>query len=109
MTRWIFFKDTAASICVIYPLDSFRGCYPRSDTTLELYFTPIREMGYAPGKDNDVFILTIATNKHKDVMEAIAEGLNVNEDLVVKIFDDSTGEKISTHISSFTRTYSSDP
>mgnify|MGYP003136759894 CR=1 FL=1 len=109
MTRWIFFKDTTLNACLVYPLDSFRGCYPRSDTTLELYFTPVREMGYAPGKDNDVFVLTIATNKHKEVMEAIAEGLNVGEDLVVKIFDNSTGEKISTHISSFNLTYSSDP
>ena len=66
-------------------------------------------MGYAPGKDNDVFELTIATNKHKEVMEAIAEGVNVSEDLVVKIFDDSTGEKISTHISGFSITLSSDP
>ena len=71
-----------------WPVKNFKGCSPRSDTTLEMYFTPIHEAGQAPERDNDVLILTMSSdNKHKDVMQAIADAFCFPEKSVVTIFD----------------------
>ena len=109
MEKFLFFRNSSANTSIAYPKQSFRGCYPRSDTTLEVYMTPIAQQGFAPGRDNDVWLLTITANKHKDVMEAISEALNVTEDLVIVIFDDVDSEAVSTYISNVSVTVSSDP
>ena len=65
MERFVYLFDNS-SIGLVYPTESFQGAHPASDTTLELYFTPITEEGYAPGKDNDVITLTLSNNNvHK--------------------------------------------
>tara|TARA_R110002167_G_scaffold150128_5_gene343726 strand:+ start:601 stop:927 length:327 start_codon:yes stop_codon:yes gene_type:complete len=108
MEKFIYLNDNS-NVILLYPASSFRGCYPKSDTTLELYFTPINEHGYAPNKDNDVIILTIGTNKHKEVMLAIGEEINTGEVPYTTIIDVATGVKVSTHVTSFTYTASSNP
>ena len=108
MSKLIYFNDNS-NAKYVYPMQSFRGLYPRSDTTLEMYFTPMAENGYAPGRDNDVYVLTIGTNKHKEVMFAIGEAMINGEDPLLTIVNTATSEFIHSEVSSFTVTLSSDP
>lgn len=109
MERFVYFHN-GSTFGLVYPVESFQGAHPASDTTLELYFTPITEEGYAPGKDNDVITLTLSSNNvHKGVMLAVGEAMGELEENFTVIFDSSTGEKIHSSISSFGYTPSSDP
>ena len=77
---------------------------------MELCFTPLQEEGKAPGKDNDIIVLTLNTaNKQKDVMEAIAEAFVNPEEPMITIFDSDESIKISSYIDSYSVTFSSDP
>tara|TARA_R100001015_G_C4592336_1_gene147777 strand:- start:32 stop:358 length:327 start_codon:yes stop_codon:yes gene_type:complete len=108
MNKFLYIDD-ASSLKVMYPADSFRGSSPTSDTTLELYFTPLPEEGRAPGKDNDIVELTITANKHKDVLQEVVHSIFYSDDYLIAIFDSVLGVKISTHIGSVARTASSEP
>jgi glycerol kinase len=95
---------------VWWPVKNFKGCQPRSDTTLEMYFTPVNQRGQAPGRDNDVIVLTLSSNnKHKEVIQDITEAFCFPEKSVVTIFDSDESVKISSHISSYSLTMSQDP
>ena len=110
MEKFFYIGDiSASSISYAWPIESWRGAHPASDTTLNLYFTPILEIGLAPDKDNDVVTLTLSSNnKHKDVLESIAESMLTNEGSVITIFDVDTSEKINDYISGVSITMSSD-
>lgn len=101
--------DNNSTLKVMYPSVSFRGSSPTSDTTLELYFTPLPEEGRAPGKDNDIVELTIVTNKHKEVLQDIVHSIFYSDDYLIAIFDSVLDVKVSTHISAVARTASSEP
>mgnify|MGYP004452288899 CR=1 FL=1 len=108
MNKFLYIDD-GSTLKVMYPDTSFRGTSPTSDTTLELYFTPLPEEGKAPGKDNDIVELTIAANRHKDVIQEVVNSIFYSDDYLIAIFDSVLGVKISTHISSVARTESSEP
>lgn len=104
----MYFNNGTNVIC--FPINCFQGMLPRDDDKLELYFHPISEEGYAPGKDNFVIELTLNTNnKHKEVMTAISEAIVFPETPVVVIFDSTETSKVSEYIDSFTGTASNDP
>tara|TARA_R100000315_G_C5222706_1_gene134325 strand:- start:1147 stop:1476 length:330 start_codon:yes stop_codon:yes gene_type:complete len=108
MEKFFYIADIGTSnVGFSYPIEHLRGMHPASDTTLNLYFTPIHEMGLAPDKDNDIFILTITANKHKDVMQSIVEAMNLEENLIV-IMDVDNSIVINSNISGFSFTLSSD-
>ena len=110
MERFFYIGDVAANnISYAWPIESWRGAHPASDTTLNLYFTPLQEIGLAPDKDNDVITLTLSdNNKHKDVLEAMALEMNSSEKPVITIIDVDASVTVSRFISSFTITMSSD-
>jgi len=108
MNKFLYIDDNS-SLKVMYPADSFRGSSPTSDTTLELYFTPLPEEGRAPGKDNDIVELTITANKHKDVIQEIVHSIFYSDDYLIPIFDSALSLQVSSLISSVARTASSEP
>jgi hypothetical protein len=112
MEKYLYFRtqatigdddDSAQSAC--FPLSSFVGMHPTSDTALTLFFKPqIRNAG--DGQDgnvvnNDSVVLTVGTNDHKDAMQALIkalyreEGFNVDgaDNFVVVADDLSTNTK----------------
>ena len=109
MEKFFYFGILSASnLSIAYPVESWRGAHPEDDTTLHLYFTPLHEMGLYPDKDNDVMSLTISTNKHKEVLQAIAEAMNTSEEHVIVVIDIDTSEKVSSDISAVAAIMSSD-
>ena len=112
MEKYLYFRtqatigdddDSAQSAC--FPLSSFVGMHPTSDTALTLFFKPqIRNAG--DGQDgnvvnNDSVVLTVGTNDHKDAMQALIkalyreEGFNLDgaDNFVVVADDLSTNTK----------------
>ena len=108
MEKFIYIGNVSGSISLLYPVESWRGAHPASDTTLNLFFTPITEGGMYPDKDNDIITVTTTdNNKHKDVLEALVEEVNYGEKGVTILFDADTGEKVHTQIASVSYTASS--
>ena len=87
-----------------WPLDSFKGVIPISDTTMNVYLMPYSEVGLDEGLDNDFVTLTIGTNKHKEVCQSIAEAFVFPENNLIKLWDSDTGDKIDTNVSGATVT-----
>tara|TARA_R100001443_G_scaffold21957_2_gene34179 strand:+ start:410 stop:745 length:336 start_codon:yes stop_codon:yes gene_type:complete len=110
MEKFFYIGDISASnIGLSYPVESWRGAHPSSDTVLNIYFTPVDEGGLASDKDNDVIHLTLSSaNKHKDVMESIVEAMNTSDEHVINIIDIDNSLKINDYISSVSVTMSSD-
>ena len=91
MEKYLYFRtqatiadddDSAQSAC--FPLSSFVGMHPTSDTALTLFFKPqIRVSGgVTDGQDftnNDSVVLTVGTNDHKDAMQALIKALYKDE------------------------------
>ena len=91
MEKFFYFGDiTSSDSALSYPVESWRGSHPEDDTTLHLYFTPFNEMGFAPQKDNDIMVLTIVTNKHREVLTAIAESIGDEENFIVIADNDNS-------------------
>ena len=91
MEKFFYFGDiTSSDSALSYPVESWRGSHPEDDTTLHLYFTPINEQGLAPAKDNDVMVLTIGTNKHREVLTSIAESVGDEENFIVIADNDNS-------------------
>tara|TARA_R100000742_G_C4196934_1_gene27237 strand:+ start:42 stop:506 length:465 start_codon:yes stop_codon:yes gene_type:complete len=106
MENYLYFRTQATladdddiSQSAMFPASSFMGCYPVSDTTLKLHFKSIFLQDVAATRviqqDTDLtsasimvkqphnlvtdhVVLTITTNKHKEVMEALAIAMNGN-------------------------------
>ena len=63
---------------VCYPASSLRGMEPADGgTTLNLWFTPMEITTVAATDDADLVQLTVTALKHKDVIQAIAEAINL--------------------------------
>tara|TARA_R100000458_G_C8197869_1_gene189341 strand:+ start:371 stop:709 length:339 start_codon:yes stop_codon:yes gene_type:complete len=100
MNKFIYIGDIAASSAAyMYPAESFRGAHPKADDTLNVYFTPSREAGLAPDKDNDVWTLSLSSNnKHKEVMVAIAEAIAHGDEQIIVLADTDDSIFISEHV-----------
>ena len=66
--------DSAQSTC--FPLSSFKGMHPTSDTALTIFYTPQIRVG-GDGQDgnvvnNDSIVLTVGANDHKDAITALS-------------------------------------
>tara|TARA_R100001015_G_C4599210_1_gene154267 strand:- start:586 stop:1050 length:465 start_codon:yes stop_codon:yes gene_type:complete len=100
MENYLYFRTEATiandddiATSAMFPASSFLGCYPVSDTSLKLHFKPLffqntaatRVVQQSSAFDQtsimvkqphdlltDTVELTINTNKHKEVMEALA-------------------------------------
>ena len=60
---------------ILYPAESFKGGEPTGGTTLRLYFLP-RITGSNVEDEHEKIDLTIASGKHKQVMDAIIAEIN---------------------------------
>jgi hypothetical protein len=100
MDNYLYFRTQATlandddiAQSAMFPVSSFLGCYPVSDTSLKLHFKPLFFQNTAATRVilpqssfdqtsimvnrphdllTDTVVLTINTNTHKDVMEALA-------------------------------------
>ena len=74
-----FAKGTTAPDAVgesiLYPAESFKGGEPTANTTLRLYFLP-RITGSNVEDEHEKIDLTIASGKHKQVLDAIVAEIN---------------------------------
>ena len=112
MEKYLYFRtqatladDDASADSAVFPLSSFVGMHPTSDTALTLFFKPqIRNQSDAQDGNvvnNDSVVLTVGTNDHKDAMQALIkalykdEGFNVDgaDNFVVVADDLSTNTK----------------
>ena len=123
MENYLYFRTQATlandddiAQSAMFPVSSFLGCYPISDTTLKLHFKSQFMQGVAATRviqqDTDLatasimveqphdlltdnVILTITTNTHKDVMQALASAMSktpaLTSGFVVVADDISTG------------------
>ena len=60
---------------ILYPAESFRGGEPTGSTSLRLYFIP-RITGSDVEDEHEKIDLTIASGKHKQVLDAIVAEIN---------------------------------
>jgi len=90
MEKYLYFRtqatladDDDSAQSAVFPLSSFVGMHPTSDTALTLFFKPqIRNAG--DGQDgnvvnNDSVVLTVGTNDHKDAMQALIKALKADK------------------------------
>jgi len=112
MEKYLYFRtqatladDDDSAQSAVFPLSSFVGMHPTSDTALTLFFKPqIRNQSDAQDGNvvnNDSVVLTVGTNDHKDAMQALIkafkadQGFNADGDnsFIVVADDISTGTK----------------
>jgi hypothetical protein len=90
MEKYLYFRtiatladDDSSADSAVFPLSSFKGMHPTSDTALTLFFEPQIRNG-SDGQDanvvnNDSVVLTVGTNDHKDAMQALIKALYKDE------------------------------
>ena len=81
-----------------YWASEIRGMYPVGDTTLRIHVIGDHVAASQPNTDNVYFNLTITSNKHKEVMEAIYKEINFGEDAVILIADNINGVYLDSNI-----------
>ena len=96
----------AANDCVAIPVERFKGFTNKSGSSavneLTMEFDPM--LGYSGSHDDATFVadsveLTIADNKHKEVMEAILNLIHgTHSDGFIVVADDSNSVYASSHI-----------
>ena len=123
MDNYLYFRTQATlandddiAQSAMFPVSSFLGCYPVSDTTLKLHFKPMffqntaatRVIQSDTASDQnsimvkqphdlltDTIVLTVTANTHKDVMSALAnemiKGPGASTGFVVVADDISSG------------------
>tara|TARA_R100000742_G_C4250050_1_gene68460 strand:- start:402 stop:866 length:465 start_codon:yes stop_codon:yes gene_type:complete len=128
MDNYLYFRTQATlandddiAQSAMFPVSSFLGCYPVSDTTLKLHFKPVffqntaatRVIQADTANDQssimvkqphdlltDTVVLTITANTHKDVMSALAlemiKGPGSSSGFVV-VADDLSGATTYLH------------
>lgn len=84
---WLYFNneadndDIAASTNACFPARNLVSMSPKSDTTLDLHFTSMKNVSSPTSAEvtiNDTITLNIGENDHKNVMHAIGEAINGN-------------------------------
>jgi hypothetical protein len=74
--NYLYF-NTADNDSVLYPASAFRGADQSAGTTIDLYFTPLVNLGKNSADDVcDKIALTITDGKEKEVLKAIAALVN---------------------------------
>ena len=91
-----------------FPVDTFRGAAPYSDTKLSLFFLPPLASGVNSGLDNFEVRLTINSNKHKEVLESIVTEFSTGENYLITVADVETGVYINSNITGVEFEYSND-
>jgi len=99
--------DSSNSCC--FPLSSFTGMHPSTDTTLTLGFKSMKNYdGFTHGANkvvtSDLVILTIDDNNHRDVMQSLVDlfaskqkdGMLVIADVVTGDFCNSLVKGVDT-------------
>jgi len=77
--RWLYFNNEAdddsvgVSTNVMFPAKNIISMEPNGDTALNIIFKSVREKTSASG---DIAVLNVGTNKHKEVISAIAQKIN---------------------------------
>lgn len=77
--RWLYFNNEAdddsvgVSTNVMFPAKNLISMEPNGDTALNIIFKSVREKTSASG---DIVVLNVGTNKHKEVISAIAQKIN---------------------------------
>ena len=90
MEKYLYFRteatladDDDAGTSAVFPLSSFVGMHPTSDTALTLFFKPqIRNQSDAQDGNvvnNDSVVLTVGTNDHKDAMQALIKAFGADK------------------------------
>ena len=92
MEKYLYFRtqatladDDDSAQSAVFPLSSFKGMHPTSDTALTLWFEPqIRVRGEganATGNwtNNDSVVLTVGTNDHKDAMQSLMKAFKAEK------------------------------
>ena len=93
MEKFLYFMEQTdgafdgANDAVCRPVSAFAGFGVTNTTTLDLYFKGLLED--SGGTNHDKVTLTITTNKHKEVMEAISDKMVYGTDPFIVVADDS--------------------
>ena len=126
MENYLYFR-TEASITAdddiarsaMFAVSNFRGCYPVSDTTLKLHFRSVFLDSAATSRvltphqgqtvsasimvqhDHDIrtdtVILNVTANKHKEVMQALANTMTQSQAGFINVADDFSGAPSYLH------------
>ena len=90
----------AANDAYCRPVSAFKGFgVIASTTTMELHFDNLLENAGAHAGAIDKVVLTIGTNKHKDVMQALIREINKGGgDDFINVSDDSNSLFISSDV-----------
>jgi len=97
----------------LFPVSAFKGAEATSDTELVLYFNQRINWGLAADSAttegaSDKVTLTVTTNKHKQVLQAIADSLSdqrtnaYRNSMMIVLFDAVTTEAISSFVTAAT-------
>lgn len=93
MEKYLYFMEQTdgafdtANDAVCRSVSDFVGFGTTSTTVLDLYFTGLLEN--SGGTNHDKVALTIATNKHKEVMEELARHFANSSDSFIVVCDDT--------------------
>ena len=107
MERYLYFRtqatdanDDSGGDSACYPVSSLMGIIPANDTSLALYFKPMKR-GVPGGNElddvtnfdnNDLVVLTIPDNTHLKAMTAIVQAINdYRNNIIVVANNDSDG------------------
>jgi len=125
MENYLYFR-TQATIAddddiaqsAMFAVSNFRGCYPVSDTTLKLHFRSVFLDSAATSRviqgdtdataasimvqhDHDIrtdtVILNVTANKHKEVMQALANTMTQSQAGFINVADDVSGAPSYLH------------
>ena len=111
-------KDDDVAQSGLFPVSSFLGMHPASDTTLTLFFKPrllvdstssvalnqdtdlttVSTLQTLASKtESDSVILVVTANKHKEVMQAICNTMTQSQAGFINVADDLTGSTSYLH------------
>ena len=93
----------AITEAVVYPINKLRGMRPNSTTQIDIMFDPIENDDSTSNKF-DYVRLTITSNKHSDVIEAIFLLLQ-SEDKMIRIADLDNEIKANQYITGVAISY----
>ena len=86
MEKYFYFStgsdDNAEGDAVLYPVSSFRGLTPASDTTCVMYFTPMKITDVATSDVNDAVTLTFKHGHFSKVIRLITKGVQSSGNLI---------------------------
>ena len=123
MKKFLYFRaestlanDDGIEDSVTYPIEALIGMYPTSDVALTMTFKNVqRPEGHGNNLvlDNaanlplvDKVVLTIGTNKAKEVMQAIVENINNNHSSgFIVVADDTASIYITSDVTACTITH----